>query len=62
MVMAQSQQGDADPIEQGAQAPIHGRPKDACPYPPDSEKRASWLEDYDGAPRDRARDLLLASA
>jgi len=59
--MAESQHTQADPIEQGAQARIHGRPKDACPYPRNSEGRASWMEGYDGTPRDRARDLPLTT-
>ncbi|AWN40114.1 ribosome modulation factor [Methylobacterium durans] len=51
-----------DPIAQGAWARIHGRAKDACPYPRDSEERASWMEGYDGMPRDRTQDLPLSSA
>jgi ribosome modulation factor len=27
-------------------------PKDACPYPRNSEERLSWMEGYDGRPRD----------
>ena len=49
----------SDPVEEGAQARIHGRPKDACPYPRNSEERASWMEGYDGAPRDDAPDWHL---
>ncbi|GJE45822.1 ribosome modulation factor [Methylobacterium soli] len=58
--MAESRHNPSDPIAQGAQARIHGRPKDACPYPRDSEERTSWMEGYDGAPRDHAPDLPLA--
>ncbi|MFK5600543.1 ribosome modulation factor [Methylobacterium sp. HMF5984] len=49
----------SDPVEEGAQARIHGRPKDACPYPYNSEERASWLEGYDGTPRDDAPNWHL---
>ncbi|WP_310355143.1 ribosome modulation factor [Methylobacterium sp. BE186] len=59
--MADTCHTQADPIEQGARARIHGRPKDACPYPLNSEEHASWLEGYDGAPRDRALDPPLAA-
>ncbi|KAB1073194.1 ribosome modulation factor [Methylobacterium planeticum] len=52
--MATSRHTNPDPIAQGAQARIHGRPKDACPYPRNSEERASWMEGYDGVERDRA--------
>ncbi|WP_348642603.1 Rmf/CrpP family protein, partial [Methylobacterium sp. WL30] len=52
----------SDPVEEGAQARIHGRPKDACPYPHNSEERVSWLEGYDGTPRDDAPDWHLGSA
>jgi ribosome modulation factor len=51
-VMAQTRHSHPDPIEEGARARIHGRPKDACPYSRDSEERASWMEGYDGAPRE----------
>ncbi|WP_336488342.1 ribosome modulation factor [Methylobacterium nigriterrae] len=60
--MADTCHTPADPIEQGAWARIHGRPKDACPYPLASEERAAWMEGYDGAPRDRAPDLPLAAS
>jgi ribosome modulation factor len=49
----------SDPVDEGAQARIHGRPKDACPYPHNSEERDSWMEGYDGAPRDDAPDWQL---
>lgn len=45
-----------DPIEQGTRARIHGHPKDACPYPRDSEKRTSWMEGCDGTPREDEAD------
>lgn len=48
-----------DPITQGARARAHGRPKESCPYPAGSEARTSWLEGYDGSPRDQAVDLPL---
>lgn len=50
--MADIRHSRPDPIEQGAQARIHGHPKDACPYPRDSEERLSWMEGYDGTPRE----------
>lgn len=50
----------SDPIAEGAHARAHGRPKDACPYPAESEARTAWLEGYDGAPVDRAPDLPMA--
>jgi ribosome modulation factor len=43
-----------DPISEGARARAQGRPKDACPYPADSEARAAWLDAYDGMPAERA--------
>ncbi|GJD29686.1 Ribosome modulation factor [Methylobacterium adhaesivum] len=52
--MTQSRPAFVDPVEEGAQARIHGRPKDACPYPAGSEERAAWMEGYDGLPRDEA--------
>ncbi len=42
-----------DPIAEGAHARARGRPKDACPYPPDSEARTAWLEGYDGVAEER---------
>ena len=60
--MAEPRHTRADPIEQGAYARIHGRPRDACPYPRDSEERTAWLEGFDGKPRERALDLPLAAA
>ncbi|KQT89889.1 hypothetical protein ASG60_09485 [Methylobacterium sp. Leaf469] len=59
VAMAQTRHSRPDPIEEGAQARIHGRPKDACPYPRDSEERAAWMEGYDGTPRDDGPDLRL---
>ncbi|WP_409564195.1 ribosome modulation factor [Methylobacterium sp. J-068] len=61
-VMAQTRHSHTDPIEEGAQARIHGRPKDACPYPRDSEKRAAWMEGYDGTPREHGPDLPLTAS
>lgn len=58
--MAETRHSQPDPIEQGAQARIHGRPKDSCLYPRDSEERAAWMEGYDGTPRDRAPEQPLA--
>lgn len=58
-LMAQTRHSQPDPIEEGAQARIHGRPKDACPYPHDSEERVSWMEGYDGTPRYEAFDQPL---
>ena len=55
--MANIRHPHSDPIEQGAQARIHGHPKDACPYPRDSEERLSWMEGYDGTPRDEGPDM-----
>lgn len=52
--MTHTQSTHADPVEEGAQARIHGRPKDACPHPAGSEARAAWMEGYDGMPRDEA--------
>lgn len=49
----------ADAISEGARAHALGRPRDACPYPPDSAVRTAWLEGYDGAPADRAPDLPM---
>ena len=46
----------SDPIAEGARARAQGRPKDACPYPAESEARTAWLEGYDGAPAERAPD------
>ena len=59
--MAETRHTHTDPIDQGAHARIHGRPKDACPYPRNREERASWLEGYDGTPRQQAPALPLQS-
>ncbi|MCJ2134357.1 hypothetical protein MKK69_09865 [Methylobacterium sp. J-026] len=45
-----------DPISEGAHARARGRPRDACPYPANSEPRTAWLEGYDGVPFDRVPD------
>ena len=55
-LIAQTRHSQPDPNEEGAQACIHGRPKNACPYPRDSEERASCTEGYDGTPHDNAPD------
>ncbi|WP_244528697.1 ribosome modulation factor [Methylobacterium gossipiicola] len=47
-------------LRQDVQARIHGRPKDACPYPAASEARAAWMEGYDGMPRDEAPASTVA--
>lgn len=52
--MTQTPSRVPDPVDEGAQARIHGRPKDACPYPAGSEARVAWLEGYDGMPLDEA--------
>ncbi len=49
----------ADPLAEGARARVHGRPKDACPYPADSSERTAWLEGYDGIPAEPAPDRPL---
>lgn len=48
-----------DAISEGARARSTGRPKDACPYPPDSTERIEWLESYDGTPSDHGPDLPM---
>ena len=60
--MADTRHSKIDPIEQGAQARIRGRPKDACPYPANSEDRAAWMEGYDGTPREEGPDLPLTAS
>ncbi len=37
-----------DATAEGARARAKGNPRDACPYPPDSEERHEWFEGYDG--------------
>jgi hypothetical protein len=37
-----------DPTAEGARARAQGAPREACPYPLDSEQRHEWLEGYDG--------------
>ena len=55
--MADIRQPHPDPIQQGAQARMHGRPKDSCPYPRDSKECVAWMEGYDGTPREDGPDL-----
>lgn len=59
--MSEDQLPSVDPTAEGALARRQGRPKDACPYPLDSDERARWLEGFDGLPSDRAPDLPLDS-
>ncbi len=49
-------------LAEGAHARAVGRPKDACPYPPDSRERTAWLEGYDGTPSEDGPDLPMPDA
>lgn len=51
-----------DPIAEGAHARARRIPKDACPYPRNSEERMAWMEGYDGRPRGHALNLPMARA
>ena len=37
-----------DPTAEGARARAENKPREACPYAPDTEERHEWLEGYDG--------------
>lgn len=50
----------SDPIAEGARARAQGRPKDACPYPANSETRTAWFEGYDGVPAEPTPDPAFA--
>ncbi|MBY0295636.1 MAG: hypothetical protein K2X71_06300 [Methylobacterium sp.] len=45
-----------DPTAEGARARQQGRPREACPYPLDSEEREEWMEGYDGRMRETPPD------
>src|SRR3954447_21942358 len=36
-----------DPTAEGARARAENKPREACPYAPDTEERHEWLEGYD---------------
>lgn len=55
--MSEHPKPPSDPIDQGAQAGVHGRQRKCWPYPAISEEREVWQEVYAGIPRDRPRDL-----
>jgi ribosome modulation factor len=48
-----------DPTAEGARARHQGRPRDACPYPLDSEKREEWMEGDDGRVQGAGPDLPM---
>jgi ribosome modulation factor len=55
--MSEHPKPPSDPIDQGAQAGVHGRQRECWPYPASSEEREAWLEGFTGAPRSEPRDL-----